>query len=105
MAQDDYSFKRSLDLMNDKIDDNTRAIERNYSQNEEAHTEIMDLLRDIRVAVYGNGEPELGIRYRVAWLERTTRIDNMLIRLMAVIAAINLVATVLLGILIFYHVV
>ena len=40
--------------------------------------EIRVMVKEIHQAVYGNGKPEQGLRFRVAWLERhEARLDKI----------------------------
>ena len=56
-----YRLAMSAELrqIRQAIDEQTRAVEQNTK-----------MLRDIHEAVFGNGNPEHGLRFRVRWLEK-----------------------------------
>jgi len=69
----DVALMRRVESISSGVFDNQRAIERNHKQNRTEHDEIMALLKEIHEATFGNGKPEHGLRYRIAWQERWTR--------------------------------
>jgi len=102
MPTDDKDFfvlKRQVDSIASGVFDNQRAIERNNEQNQEERREIMALLKEIHVAVFGNGKANESLVYRVTWTERVTKylilfaIVNTVVNLIIVFIILNHLTT------------
>lgn len=92
---DDYGRMRQLEAMNEAIDSNRRIIGEMAETRKADHAEIMVTLAELREAMYGNGMPEHGIRYRVSWSERLLKI--LLIAVGAELVVLLIVAIMLIS--------
>lgn len=80
----------------DGVFTNQKAIERNHADNQKSFKQMYRMTTEIHQAVFGNGDPERGLRYRVSWQERMTRI-------LILAALANTIMTFIVGIIVIYH--
>lgn len=96
-ANTEASLQRQVASIADGVFNNQRAIERNHKESREESAEMLAVLMEIKRAVYGNGKPQDGLSYRVAWLER-------LIVLLIIAAVIELAALIVMAVILANHI-
>jgi len=83
--QDIANIKKQVDAIADR-----------HWHNEEKLDNLTEMVKDIHLATYGNGEPERGLKYRMAWTERhITTLDRHVKMTLAMVAANTLLALII----------